>query len=116
MRNICTALCVLAAFTSAAQAHAFLVHASPGAGAVLTAPPKAVVLDFSEELEPAFSSVAVTDDRNRNVSASRILSNGREMALPLPALGPGDYTVTWRALSVDTHRTEGRFRFTVKAR
>ena len=27
------------------------------------------------------------------------------------ALPPGDYTVAWRATSVDTHRTEGRYGF-----
>ena len=29
------------------------------------------------------------------------------------ALGPGTYTVSWRALSVDTHTTTGTFHFTV---
>jgi methionine-rich copper-binding protein CopC len=29
------------------------------------------------------------------------------------ALKPGSYTVTWHVLSVDTHRTEGSYSFTV---
>ena len=116
MRKICTAFCVLAGLTGAARAHAFLLHAAPGAGAVLTAPPKSVVLEFSEELEPSFSVITLTDDKNRNVATAPSSSRGREMTLPLPALMPGEYTVTWRALSVDTHRTGGRFRFTVKPR
>ncbi len=29
-------------------------------------------------------------------------------------LPPGVYTVTWHAVSVDTHHTQGDFQFTVK--
>jgi len=29
-------------------------------------------------------------------------------------LAPGRYTVRWKVLSVDTHRTEGSFSFEVK--
>ena len=29
-------------------------------------------------------------------------------------LAPGTYTVKWRAVSVDTHHTQGDFDFTVK--
>jgi len=35
------------------------------------------------------------------------------LVLPLPALAPGSYRVMWRVLSVDTHVTEGSFRFQV---
>ncbi len=30
------------------------------------------------------------------------------------AFAPGAYTVHWQAVSVDTHHTQGDFRFTVK--
>jgi methionine-rich copper-binding protein CopC len=33
--------------------------------------------------------------------------------MPLKPLTPGVYTVTWRAVSVDTHVTTGDFKFTV---
>ena len=29
-------------------------------------------------------------------------------------LAPGAYTVSWKAVSVDTHHTQGTFQFTVK--
>jgi methionine-rich copper-binding protein CopC len=32
----------------------------------------------------------------------------------LPKLAPGLYTVIWHIASVDTHRTEGRFQFTIR--
>ena len=40
--------------------------------------------------------------------------NPMEMVLNLPALAPGHYKVSWHALSVDTHRTEGGFSFDVQ--
>jgi len=35
------------------------------------------------------------------------------MQVPLKAIGAGTYRVNWRALSVDTHRTQGNFSFKV---
>ena len=31
------------------------------------------------------------------------------MRVAVKGLGPGAYTVTWHALSVDTHKTQGSF-------
>jgi hypothetical protein len=35
------------------------------------------------------------------------------MRVGIKSAGPGSYRVQWHALSVDTHKTEGRFSFTV---
>jgi hypothetical protein len=35
------------------------------------------------------------------------------MSVALKPLKPGIYHVRWHALSIDTHRTEGAFAFTV---
>ena len=37
------------------------------------------------------------------------------LAIDLKPLSPGNYTVEWQALSVDTHVTEGLLRFTIGA-
>jgi methionine-rich copper-binding protein CopC len=39
--------------------------------------------------------------------------DAERLEVPLRKLGPGTYTVHWRAVSVDTHRTQGTYRFTV---
>ena len=36
-----------------------------------------------------------------------------KLAVSLPKLPAGEYTVIWHATSVDTHKTEGRFNFSV---
>lgn len=110
------AVAILLALTGHASAHAFLLHANPTAGATLGSPPKNVSLDFSEALEPTFSNVAVADGAGHAVTAATSVASGTKMSVALQPLKPGTYSVTWHALSVDTHRTQGSFRFTVKPR
>jgi copper resistance protein C len=112
-RAILVALAI-AGFAAPAMAHAFLRHASPGAGAVLADAPKEIVLEFSEPLEPAFSGVSVTDAAGRDVEAAPAAISGTTMRVALKALAPGRYRVRWHAVSVDTHRTEGAYDITVK--
>lgn len=104
---------LLAAPAAPLLAHAFLRHAEPGAGAALNAPPKRVVLVFTEKLEPVFSGVTVTDAAGHNVEAGTTVIGGNSMVAPLLPLRPGKYRVIWHAVSVDTHRTEGAYSFTV---
>ena len=44
-----------------AQAHALLDHASPGVGSSIATAPPVLSLSFTQELEPAFTSVTVTN-------------------------------------------------------
>lgn len=104
-----TASCAASAF-----AHAFLQHAEPGAGAALKAPPSRVALVFSEKLEPAFSGVAVTDSSGRSVEAGAVAIRSNAMVAMLRSLAPGRYRVVWHVMSVDTHRMEGAYSFTVR--
>jgi hypothetical protein len=39
--------------------------------------------------------------------------NPRRLAIDLPALRGGKYTVIWHVTSEDTHKTEGSFQFSV---
>lgn len=95
-----------------AFAHAMLEHAYPSAGAV-TRGPGEIRLEFSEELEPAFSGVMVTDSSGHSAGAAMPEISGTTMVIKLRALSPGEYRVEWHAVSVDTHRTEGSYSFTV---
>ena len=104
----------IAGFATPGFAHAFLQHASPGAGAMSAPPPKEIVLEFSEPLEPIFSGIEVTDAMGRDMEADHPIVNGSILRVALKPLAPGAYRVAWHAVSVDTHRTEGAYRFTVK--
>lgn len=97
----------------AAHAHAFLDHASPLVGSTVPRAPREVSLSFTQNLEPAFSSLEVTGPGGARVEAGKAQIGGNTMRVPLRGAGPGAYHVRWRALSVDTHRTQGSFTFQV---
>jgi methionine-rich copper-binding protein CopC len=109
----------LAAFlvlATGAFAHAFPDHAVPAVGSAVRAAPTSVRIWFTQELEPAFSTIKVLDAKGNVVAASdRAVdpSDRTLLRLPLPPLPPGNYKVVWRVLSVDSHVTEGDFTFTV---
>ena len=102
-----------------ALAHAFLDHASPAVGSSVPTAPADVTMWFTQQLEPTFTTATVTDKSGNNVDsgpAAVDAQNPTELQVPLKPLPAGTYTVTWHALSVDTHRTQGHFEFTVVAR
>jgi methionine-rich copper-binding protein CopC len=96
-----------------AYAHAMLASASPPVGGSVGAAPRQVTLSFTQGLEPAFSSVQVTDSKGARVDAGKAQVSGSTMTVGLKALSPGTYKVHWHVLSVDTHKTEGSFSFHV---
>jgi copper resistance protein C len=114
MRLHSLAAAALAVFATPAFAHAFLNHASPGAGAMLSDAPKQIALSFTEKLEPSFSGVTVTDADGHDVEAGSAVIDGPSVTVALKPLTPGTYRVSWHAVSVDTHRTDGAYNFTVK--
>jgi hypothetical protein len=120
MHRMIVAAAVVAAATtlgaSGAGAHAFLDHASPSVGSSVPSPPADLKMWFTQQLEPAFTSATVTDKSGASVEsgAAQVDSkNPTELHVPLKPLPPGTYTVTWHALSVDTHTTQGHFTFEV---
>jgi methionine-rich copper-binding protein CopC len=98
-----------------ALAHAFLERANPPVGSELPAPPAAVSLTFTEAVEPRFSSIELRDQQGGRVAAGEIVASqgGRTLSVTVPRLAAGTYAVIWHVTSVDTHKTEGRFAFTV---
>ena len=105
---------VAALFPAIAYAHAMLDHASPKVGSSSPTAPHEVALWFTENLEPAFSTIEVRNENGALVSSGKAhLGAGNELRVGLKALGPGTYKVSWRVLSVDTHRTQGDFSFRV---
>lgn len=117
-RAVTTTLVALAFLLSGvgvAAAHTSLVGSDPVNGATVASPLTAVVLNFSEEINPAFADVAVTSADGRNwVSGSASVEGPRLTA----ALGPdrltdGLYTVGYRVVSADGHPVSGSYTFTI---
>jgi copper resistance protein C len=106
----------LALGSSGASAHAELKQAAPSAGGSVATAPTEVTLNFSERLESAFSTVVVRDAVGKRVDNAdgHIDKTDRTiLRASLKPLMPGVYIVEWRALTADTHRTEGAFIFRI---
>ena len=99
--------------TGEASAHAFLDHAQPRVGNTVATAPREVTLWFTQKLEPAFSSVTVTNAAGQRVDTGKTRVSGNQMSVSLRSGGAGTYHVIWRVLSVDTHTTDGNFTFQV---
>lgn len=96
-----------------AVAHASLDHAEPRAGKTVATAPHEVTLWFTEKLEPAFSTLTVTDATGQRVDTGKTRVSGDTMAISLRQIGSGVYQVKWHVLSVDSHATDGSFSFKV---
>ena len=115
MRRVLFGL-VIALVAGEASAHAFLDHAVPPVGATVAAPPPTLRLFFSEPIEPLFSGVELATAAGRRITTSAAAidpHNPAALVLPLPPLMPGRYRVNWHVVSVDTHRSEGSYEFSV---
>ena len=102
--------------TAPALAHAHLQAETPMADAT-TASPGSLTLSFSEGLELRFTTVVVKDPNGSAVmTGPNRLAPGNPKMLLVPVagkLGPGRYTVDWRAVATDGHKTQGTYGFTV---
>ena len=100
----------------AAFAHAQLKTATPAVNGAVAAAPSEVTLNFSEKLESAFSTVIVRDAVGKRVNKADAQVDKADrtiMRVGLEPLTPGIYIVEWKALTADTHKTEGAFVFRV---
>jgi methionine-rich copper-binding protein CopC len=102
---------------AATQSHAFLNEATPVVGGAVTVSPKEIRLTFSEAIEPRFSGIDLVTGDGRTIATGPAVvdaQNDKQLVLALPPLAPGRYRVRWHVVSVDTHRTEGEYAFTVE--
>jgi copper resistance protein C len=107
---------ILLAGAPRVEAHAFLKDADPGVGSVIQTSPSEVRIRFTENIEPAVSSIQIFDASGKEVDKRDLhldRSDHAMLRVSLPKLGAGTYKVVWRVVSVDTHVTNGNFTFRV---
>jgi methionine-rich copper-binding protein CopC len=116
MRALIATIGMLLATANIAFAHAHLDRSNPPVGGTVSSSPNEIVLTFTDQLEPAFSSADVRNEKGATMQSGKASVDGANRAqlrMPLKVLPPGTYKVNWRVMSVDTHRTEGNFTFRV---
>ena len=113
---ILSSFLILLADVAQLQAHAFLQRAEPAVGSTVQTSPSQVRIRFTENVEPAVSSIQVFDASGKEVDKRDVHLDRSDHAMldvSLPRLTAGRYRVVWRIVSVDTHVTNGSFTFQV---
>jgi methionine-rich copper-binding protein CopC len=114
LRVILTLL--VAGLAPIAWAHAFLERAEPAVGRKVSLAPATVQIWFTEPVEAAFSSIKVFSASGQEVDKrdTQVDPTQRQLLrVSLEHLTPGKYRVVWKAVSVDTHTTTGKYEFEV---
>jgi methionine-rich copper-binding protein CopC len=115
-RIILTFLLIVVADLARLEAHAFLKRAEPAVGGTVQTSPAEVRIWFTENIEPAFSTIQVFDASGKEVDKRVVRvghSNHALLLVSLPRLAAGIYKVMWRVVSIDSHVTKGSFTFRV---
>ena len=112
--SICILMLIVCA-APAVSAHSFPEEEHPAAGQTLGAPPPEIRIKFDAPIEKLFAKLQVLDAAGKDhaVGAPDVSSDGIELTSKVEALKPGEYTVRWAVVCVDTHHTEGSYSFTV---
>jgi copper transport protein len=112
------ALLISLIFAASASGHAELLRTDPPDGKTLERSPRAVVLTFSEEIDPGLVRLEVNDAGGRRVDRGEPFHpQGREEVVAV-ALAPrleGALTARYRVISEDGHPVAKRLRFHVRA-
>lgn len=102
---------------NSAFAHAHLVTSAPAAESKLSVTPDMLDLQFSEGIETSLSHVTLKDGHNRSIKLGKIAlvdNDKKHIQVAIPSeLKPGHYVVEWRVVSVDGHKTHGKWAFNV---
>ncbi len=110
---------------SVSAAHGKLIRTQPPADSEIARLPETIRLSFSERVESRFSRVtvhrALRDVETGEIRPREKVDEGmvdgpavtQELAVRLPeSLSAGMYLIEWQVLSIDSHRTTGRFTLT----
>ncbi|RAO31175.1 hypothetical protein ONO23_04001 [Micromonospora noduli] len=99
---------------SPAWAHNSLRTATPARDATVPSAPTEVTLEFMQRLDPAFTTIVLTDAAKRKLPTGEPVVTGAKSTVQVTdALPNGTYTVAYRVVSVDGHPVQGSYPFTV---
>ena len=94
-------------------AHAYMELTSPKAEEVLTESPTGVWVQYSEPIDTNLSQLRLENEAGEVIAAEQYSVDNSSITLRLPPLDNGVYYVYWQILALDTHVTDGSFRFFV---
>lgn len=116
LQGLALALSVMGIAPQAAFGHAAFVGASPQPGQRIERTPDSVTLRFTEALNPALTSVRLTEVASGDtLSTTLAVAGGSKVVVDTGELPRGAYRVEWRTVSTeDGHALAGMFSFGVR--
>jgi methionine-rich copper-binding protein CopC len=111
MRSVLFGAALLVCAT-VAHAHVHLRSSIPADASTLSAAPPSLVLEFSEAALVTAASIQEVGGSPRKLVPLPAKAATR-LSLALPALVPGAYVVSWRAVSADGHIVADKIHFTI---
>jgi methionine-rich copper-binding protein CopC len=101
--------------TPANQTEQF-VSSTPRANQTLSTAPEAVIITFSNPVNPDKSSIKVYDSYGTQLGDGKVTVSGTAMTTSLPPLDSGRYAVKWRTrcMCADDSELSDEFHFTVQ--
>lgn len=118
LRKSCIVLIAMTVLgASAAAAHPKLQASVPARDARLSIAPREIRMRFNEGLVANFSGAELKDAKGKTIptgKAALVSGSSKQLVVPITAkLAPGNYTVAWHAVSLDTHRISGSYGFKI---
>ena len=100
-----------------ASAHSFPESQTPSAGQKVASALTEVTINFDAPIEKLFAKLEVTgaEGNNEAAGAPQVSDDGRRLSVKVALLKPGDYTVKWAVVGIDTHHTEGSYTFSISS-
>src|SRR5216683_5433996 len=98
-------LAIAMSIACVASAHSFPESEVPSAGQKVASAPSEVTINFDAPIEKLFAKLEVTDadGKNEAVGTPQISEDARVISVKVNPLKPGDYTVKWAVVGIDTH-------------
>ena len=121
-------LTMLIILPMAAHAHSPLSSSFPSDGETLDVAPVEIVMDFKASAKLIKVELMMSKDKQEKsllgglfggdgesvpLGKSFLMSMNKRQVIPMPSLGEGDYSLSWRAMGEDGHVIKGELTFKV---
>ncbi len=94
-------------------AHAYLDRSIPVQESGLEESPREIRVKFTEPIDTNVSKLTLKTENGELIEAEQYSEENIWLVLDIPQLQDGIYHVYWQVLALDTHITDGSFRFSV---
>jgi methionine-rich copper-binding protein CopC len=112
MKMIRLAALSLLFMSALVSAHTRLSSSVPAENAAIATSPETIDLEFSTEVR--LTALSLTDQSGATFDLGALPKAAQSaFAIPAPALPPGQYTLSWRAVGADTHVVSGELHFAI---